>query len=219
MNRVTILFLLFFLILLNGCQKDQKQYRDTGNLKLILPFNGEWTTVWGGDTKELNYHHKSRGQKYAFDFIITDESGKSYKNDGKRNEDYYAFGKELIAPCDGEVAVAIDGIKDNVPGRKNKLYVPGNAVILKCGKGKYYFLAHLKNGSVKVKQGQNVKQGQVVGLCGNSGNASEPHLHFHLQDREDMIKAVGKKCFFDKIRVNGQVKKNHSPIKGEKVTN
>ncbi|HEY0056461.1 MAG TPA: DUF3887 domain-containing protein [Pedobacter sp.] len=77
--------------------------------KLQLPFKGEWTVTWGGDTKELNYHVESIPQKNAFDLLITNENGKTSKTDGSKNEDYYAFGKELISPCDGEVVLVVDG--------------------------------------------------------------------------------------------------------------
>jgi len=87
--------------------------------KLILPFKDEWTITWGGDTKELNYHIESEAQKNAFDIVITDKNDKSYKTNGKSNEDYYAFGKELIAPCDGEIVLVVDGVKDNIPGISN----------------------------------------------------------------------------------------------------
>ena len=66
----------------------------------------------------MNYHVESDAQKNAFDIIIKDKKGKSYKTDGKANEDYYAFGKELIAPCDGEIVLVVDGIKDNIHSRK-----------------------------------------------------------------------------------------------------
>ena len=69
---------------------------------MILPFNGEWYVFWGGDIRELNYHVDNQAQKNAFDFIIRDKDGKSFKTDGLKNEDYYAFGKEIISPCDGE---------------------------------------------------------------------------------------------------------------------
>ena len=62
-----------------------------------MPFQDEWTVTWGGDTAELNYHVENKAQKNAFDFVVTDEDGKSYKSDGKTNEDYYAFGKKLIS--------------------------------------------------------------------------------------------------------------------------
>lgn len=187
--------------------------------KLILPFHGEWTVVWGGDTKEQNYHIQSKAQKNAFDFIITDRTGKSYKSDGKTNEDYYAFGKELLAPCNGEIVLVVDGVKDNKPGELNPIYVPGNTVIIKTAANEYLFFAHFKQHSIKVKQGDKVKQGQILGLCGNSGNSSEAHLHYHIQQVEDMNKATGVKCYFDKIRINGELKTDYSPLRNEKVKN
>ena len=187
--------------------------------EMILPFKEEWTVFWGGDTKELNYHVESEAQKNAFDIVITDKNGKSFKTDGKTNEDYYAFGKELIAPCDAEVVLSVDGIKDNIPGELNPIYIPGNTVILKTKNDEFLFFAHFKQNSIVVKQGQKVKQGELLGLCGNSGNSSEAHLHFHIQNIEDMNKATGAKSYFSEIFVNGKLKKDYSPIKGEKVKN
>lgn len=186
---------------------------------LILPFRGAWTVFWGGDTKELNYHVVSKAQKNAFDIVIKDKNGKSYKTNGKNNEDYYAFGKEFFAPCDGIIVSVVDGVKDNKPGEMNPVYVPGNSVILKTVNNEYLLFAHFKNHSIKVKEGQNVKQGQLLGFCGNTGNSSEPHLHFHIQNVEDMNIATGVKCYFDKILVNGQLRTDYSPIKGEVIEN
>lgn len=184
---------------------------------MSLPFDGEWTVVWGGDTKELNYHVESEAQKNAFDIVITDEQGKSYKTDGQTNEDYYAFGKELKAPCDGEVVLVVDGIKDNVPGVLNPVYVPGNTVVIKTANNEYLFFAHFKQHSIVVKQGQKIKKGAPLGLCGNSGNSSEAHIHFHLQSAEDMNEAIGIKCYFESLQVNGQQKKDYSPIQKDKI--
>jgi murein DD-endopeptidase MepM/ murein hydrolase activator NlpD len=186
--------------------------------KLMLPFKNEWTIVWGGDTKELNYHVESKAQKNAFDMVITDEKGRSYKTDGQTNEDYYAFGQELIAPCDGEIVLVVDGVKDNEPGTLNPIYVPGNTVIIKTANNEFLFFAHFKQHSIVVKQGQKIKQGQLLGLCGNSGNSSEAHLHFHIQNEEDMNNATGVKCFFDKILVNAQPQTDYSPIQKEKIS-
>ncbi len=192
---------------------------DKNITQLILPFKDEWTVTWGGNTKELNYHIESDAQKNAFDFVITNEKGNSFKKDGKTNDDYYAFGKELIAPCDGEIVLVVDGVKDNLPGELNPIYAPGNTVILKTANNEYLFFAHFKQNSIVVIQGQRVKQGELLGLCGNSGNSSEAHLHFHIQNVEDMNKATGAKCFFGEIIVNGELKKDYSPIKGEKIKN
>ncbi|MNL26902.1 putative peptidase [compost metagenome] len=183
-----------------------------------LPFKGEWTVFWGGDTKEDNYHVVSKFQKNAFDIVIHNAAGKSFKTTGKTNEDYYAFGQPLIAPCDAEVVLSVDGIKDNVPGVTNPMYVLGNAVLLKTRNNEYILFAHFRQGSVKVKQGDMVKRGQLLGLCGNSGNSSEAHLHFHIQDQEDFTMATGIKCYFDKLKVNGADKTEYSPVKGDKVS-
>jgi len=187
--------------------------------ELMLPFREEWTVFWGGDTKELNYHVEHPAQKNAFDLVITDTRGRSFRTTGNVNEDYYAFEKEILAPCDGEVVMAVDGIKDNIPGEMNPVYIPGNTVIMRTGNNEYLFFAHFKQHSIKVKQGEKVKQGQLLGLCGNSGNSSEPHLHFHIQNAEDMNVASGVKCYFARVLVNGNLKMNHSPIKGEKIIN
>ena len=188
------------------------------NTKMKLPFKGEWSVTWGGDTKEQNYHVESVAQKNAFDFLIYDEKGLTHKGTGEANEDYYAFGKELYAPCDGEVVLVVDGIKDNIPGILNPIYIPGNTVIIKTANGEFVFFAHFKQHSIVVKQGQKVTTGALLGLCGNSGNSSEPHLHFHLQNTEDMTKATGAKCFFDQLKVNGVLKSDYSPVKGDKIS-
>ena len=70
-----------------------------------------------------------------------------------------------------------------------------------------------------MKQGQKVKKGELIGLCGNSGNSSEAHLHFHIQNVEDINKATGAKCYFDEIIVNGKIKNDYSPEKSDKIEN
>jgi len=190
---------------------------ERNDTKLALPFKGEWTVIWGGDTKELNYHVKDNAQKNAFDLIIKDSKEKSYKTDGIKNEDYYAFGKELFAPCDGEVVLTVDGIKDNKPGILNPIYTLGNTVIIKTIKNEYLIFAHFKQNSIQVKQGQQIKQGHLLGLCGNSGNSSEPHIHFHIQNVEDLNIATGIKCYFDRIIVDGKSKFDYSPMQAEKI--
>jgi len=206
-------------LLLKPYQEVTQPTMDRNTTKLILPFNEEWTVFWGGDTEELNYHVTTPSQKNAFDLVITDEKGKSFRGNGNKNEDYYAFGKELIAPADGEVVLVVDGIKDNKPGTMNPLYVPGNTVIIKTENNEYLFFAHFKQHSIKVKQGDRITQGQTLGLCGNSGNSSEPHLHFHIQNMEDMNQAIGIKCYFEAIHVNGELKKDYSPVKSERIRN
>lgn len=187
--------------------------------KLILPFEREWDVFWGGDTKENNYHVAVQSQKNAFDFLIQDKTGKSFKNNGQSNEDFYCFGENILSPCDAEAVMVIDGVKDNIPGEMNSFFATGNTVVLKTKNNEYIYLCHFKKHTIRVKEGQQVKQGKLLGLCGNSGNSSEAHLHFHLQNVENMNIATGMKCYFDNILVNGEPKSDYSPLKGEKIKN
>lgn len=187
--------------------------------QLILPFDDEWTVIWGGDTKQLNYHVESQAQKNAFDFVITDTDNKTYRTDGRTNEDYYAFDMEIFAPCGGEIVLAVDGIKDNTPGKINPAYLLGNSVILKTENNEYIIFAHLKQYSVKVKEGDIINQGELLGHCGNSGNSTEAHLHFHIQNIEDINGATGVKCYFTDILVNGNQMTDYSPIQKDKIEN
>ncbi len=189
---------------------------------LSLPFKGRWLVAWGGDTRELNQHHGVANQRFAFDFLGADEQGRTRKGMGTRNEDYLCFGREILAPDDGVVTEAIDGVRDNVPGSMNPFSALGNTVIIQHRPYEVSVLAHLQQGSVRVKAGDKVKRGQVIGLCGNSGNSSEPHLHYHLQNTPIIQDGTGIKCFFDKLVVTAkgasQAKTLYSPIKGEIVS-
>lgn len=186
---------------------------------LRLPFNGSWTVVWGGTTREQNYHVDVPAQRHAFDFLVTDSGGKTFRNAGTMNDDYYAFGKEIIAPCAAEVVMVVDGIPDNNPGKMNPVFVTGNTVVLKTAHNEYLVFAHFKKHSIAVREGQRVEKGTLLGLCGNSGNSSEPHLHFHIQDSMDLNAARGVACYFDNLKVNGATKRDHAPVKGEKIEN
>ena len=185
--------------------------------KMRLPFKDEWYVFWGGDTSKQNYHVDYKPYKNAFDFVMHGADGKSFKTDGKTNDDYYAFGKKLYAPCDGTVVLAVDGVKDNIPKEMDP-YIPlGNCVIIKTDANEYIVFAHFKQNTVSVHQGQRIHAGSYLGRCGNSGNSSEPHLHFHVQNTEKLYNATGIKCFFETVIVNGEKKTDHSPVQGELV--
>lgn len=151
-------------------------------ISLGLPFRDRWFVFWGGDSLELNQHIQHASQRRAADLIVVDDHGKSFRSDGRRNEDYYAYGKEILAAADGKVVTVIDGVPDNEPGSMNPYFALGNAVIVEHESKVYSVYAHLKPHSVRAKVGAKIRRGQVLGLCGNTGNSSEPHLHFQLQD-------------------------------------
>ena len=190
--------------------------------ELSLPFKGSWLVFWGGDTRELNQHHDAPAQRFAFDFCGVDDNGKRYRGDGVKNEEYFCFGREIYAPADGVVLEAIQGVRDNQPGVMNPYCLVGNCVILQHRTNEISVLAHLQRGSVAVRAGDHVKRGQLLGLCGNSGNSSEPHLHYQLQDSPVFHGALGIKVLFQKLvtRTNGksEMKTGYSPVKGDIIS-
>ena len=189
--------------------------------RLSLPFTGEWLVGWGGDTKRLNIHHDVPNQRVAFDFVIVDGSGNSHRGQGKQNEDYYAYGQPIFAPTDGSVIEVINGVRENAPGSMNSYAAVGNAVLIQHRKDEISVLAHLQPGRIAIRAGDFVTRGQRIGSCGNSGNSSEPHLHFHLQDHPTLQEGIGVKCVFEKVIVNtrGQdvLKPCYSPRKGDVI--
>jgi len=183
-----------------------------------LPFDGTWWMFWGGDTERQNYHVVVPDQRHAYDIVIW-RNGATHRGDGTRNEDYWAFGKPILAPAAGEIVIAVDGIKDNKPKlERNRQQIAGNHVLLKVADAEYLLLGHFKQGSVRVKTGDRVKLGQVLGLCGNSGNSTEPHLHIHLQNSATVFKSVGLPLAFDSYAADGKHLKSGRPVQGEFVT-
>ncbi|MCX7826297.1 MAG: peptidoglycan DD-metalloendopeptidase family protein [Verrucomicrobiae bacterium] len=189
--------------------------------QMRLPVNGEWYVLWGGATEEQNRHARTRSQRRALDLLIRDAQGKSFQGDGKRNEDYYAYGKEVLAPADGAVILAIDGVPDNKPDSPNNFMALGNCIMIQHAESEFSLLAHLQMGSLLVKPGSPVKIGQPIARCGNSGNSSEPHLHFHLQNLPVLQEGIGFPPVFQNIRVTTggrvRVEKEYSPVRGDTV--
>ncbi|MFP7492948.1 M23 family metallopeptidase [Terribacillus saccharophilus] len=175
--------------------------------KYIMPVKGEWFVFWGGTNEFINYHYAHANQRYAYDLEKV-RDGLSYHDSPTDNENYYAFGGEIVAPADGKVVQVVDGLKDSVPGEMDAENLAGNYVVIEHAHQEYSLLAHLKKNSVNVKVGDDVKAGQSIGTCGNSGNSSEPHLHFHIMDAADF--GTGKS-----IRI--QFKDGNEPIQGDTV--
>ena len=140
-----------------------------------------------------------RGQRFAYDLLVMKDGG-SHEGDGSKLEQYFAFGKPVLAPADGVVTAMESNLPDMTPGKMDPAHAMGNHVIIDHGNGEFSFLCHLRNGSVKVKPGDKVSSGQEIARCGNSGNTSEPHLHYHLQatgtfgDGDGLPCAVSRHC-------------------------
>ena len=108
----------------------------------------------------------------------------------------------------------IDGVEDNAIGEMNSKQLTGNTVIIRSQEGEYILLAHFKNNTIAVKERDKIKPGDLLGLCGNSGNSSEPHLHMQMMDKPEMKEATGLKMYFDELILNGESQaKNYSPVR------
>ncbi len=185
-----------------------------------LPFDDEWTVFWGGETRRENHHHGIAPQNLALDVVITAPGTQTtFSGDRSKNENFYCWGKPLYAPFDGVVEISVDGIPDNMPGVMNAHMVSGNCVMVRSPDGAVAVLCHLVNGSVKRVKGDKVKAGDLLGLCGNSGHSSEPHLHFHVQSETGFVRGEAMRPVFQSIVVNGSPKASHSPKKGERIAN
>lgn len=186
--------------------------------QLLLPFKGIWKVGNGGRDIASNNHLSPDGngpknQMYAYDFI------RNHAREGKKLEDYEAFGQEVIAPADGIIFQVIDGSRDVPIDESDGDMIFGNMIMIDHENGEYSVFAHLKYASIGVQVGDKVKQGDRLGLCGNTGNTSEPHIHYHLQDQPVTYKSNGLPIEFKKILVDGQIKENVELKKGQKVSN
>ena len=183
---------------------------------LRLPFEGEWFVFWGGRTVAQNYHAATNDQRFAYDILMM-KDGASHTGDGARNEDYLCFGQAIVAPAAGRVVEAVGDLPDNVPGQMDKAHVAGNHVVLDLGHDEYALLAHFRQGTLKVKTGDAVAAGAPLGQCGNSGNSSEPHLHFHLQHGATLFAAAGLPAQFQDYLADGQPVARGEPVKGQRI--
>jgi hypothetical protein len=185
---------------------------------LILPFKTTLMVSNGGLTPETNNHNRladkgPQNQIYAYDFRM-DNTGKEVKL-----EDYGVFGVEVIAPGAGVIAQVIDGSFDCDPGDADRSVGVGNMVMIDHQNGEFSLLCHFKHNSIVVKIGDYIKQGDLLGLCGNTGNTSQPHIHFNLQDNLLGYQAKALPAQFKRIMVNGVAKENYEPTRFEQVSN
>ena len=184
--------------------------------RLRLPFEGAAYVAWGGRAPHQNYHVQFADQRFAYDFFLLDGDA-IHRGDGTRNEDYACFERTIVAPAAGTVRAVLDTVTDNQPGRMNPDVPPGNHVVIDHGHGEYSVLAHLRRRSVRVRPGDRVKSGQAVGTCGNSGNSSAPHLHYHIQTKVRPGTGVGLPAQFRDYQADGHDVSVGEPLRGQRV--
>jgi len=155
----------------------RKRFNEDVSINITLPFFGEWNVTQAHDGE----HTHKNDWKHAWDFETTDEDGTDHSGSGLRVEDFYCFGKPVLAPADGWVEEILDGVDDNDIGEVNLEQNWGNTIVIRHHDKIFSMLSHLKKDSFKVEKGDYVKRGDVLALCGNSGRSPKPHLHFQMQ--------------------------------------
>lgn len=136
-------------------------------------------------------------QRFAVDWARLGEDGKLFRDDSTRNDAWYGYGDTVYAVAAGRVVTVRDGAPDAAPfaGAPDTPIEPhqatGNVVVLDLGGGRFATYAHLRAGSIRVKEGDRLAAGQSVARIGNSGNTHGPHLHFHVSDGSQPLASDG----------------------------
>lgn len=171
----------------------------TAHRLAINPIDGE---LWGAE-------------RFAIDYVQLMPDGRLFDGNVEDLRGYPYFGTDVHAVADGPVVAVLDGMPEQVPGvdptglRLDEY--GGNHVVQDIGDGNYAFYAHLKTGSVAVKPGDRLDTGQVLGQLGNSGNTDAPHLHFHVMDGPDPLKADGLPFVIDEFRLTARTSDEVGP--------
>lgn len=171
----------------------------TAHRMAINPIDGE---LWGAE-------------RFAIDYVQLMPDGRLFDGDPKDVKSYPYFGLGVHAVADGPVVAVLDQLPEQVPGvAPTGLRLDeygGNHVVQDIGNGNYAFYAHLKTGSVAVKPGDRLTSGQVLGDLGNSGNTDAPHLHFHVMNGPDPLKADGLPFVIDEFRLTSRSAEGTGP--------
>lgn len=179
--------------------KDYKSVRIYPIFKRAMYYNdhydGNVPSLW--DTMGRDCHIAS------FDAFANQTSGfmKLYRNDGSKNEDWYTFDAEVLSPIDGKVTRIYINPNSNNPG----YFIPSEAssITITREDGVNIVLAYIKD--PLVKEGDEVKEGQVIAYAGNNGCSRSPHVHiggwkddeplqieFDLYKMGELVREVGE---------------------------
>lgn len=172
-------------------------------IALRLPFMGTWFVAQGGDTMNVNHHMAIESQWFGIDFARVGGIHGRELADGvpHKLEDCYSWGETVVSPCQGQVERVEDGHPDNAIGTSDPSHPAGNYIVIKVKPDVFIFIAHFQHSSIAVQPGFQVATGQVLGLCGNSGNSTFPHVHLHVQNTPEYAAGTGQPFEFEGMDV------------------
>ena len=146
-------------------------------------------------------------ERFAIDFARIADDSRLITGPGKELSSYLHYGAAVHAVADGTVVSARNNEPDQVPGMLPEGITAeragGNAVFIDIGNNHFAFYAHMRPGSVRVRAGDRVKSGEIIGAIGNSGKTFGPHLHFHVVDRASPLAADGVPFVFSSFTGQG----------------
>ncbi|HWI20097.1 MAG TPA: M23 family metallopeptidase [Vicinamibacterales bacterium] len=185
---------------------------------------GQWVAMYDpllkGGHRTAVYTIDGRARipgRFAIDFITLPPSGAMIRNQSPRPPDLNGFGADVLAVADGTIAAALDDTADDMPQPVSPELASGNYVAIDIGDGHFAFYEHLQQGSVRVKAGDRVKRGQVIGRLGSSGSSSiGPHLHFHVADANSLLGAESVPFAFERFTVLGDFESLAALTSGER---
>ena len=148
-------------------------------------------------------------ETFAIDWVQVDANGLAYRTDGKKPEEWFGYGAEVVAAAPGTVVEVVRNLPNVLPGKNpdglTMEQIAGNRVIIDMGAGHYAMYAHLAPGSVQLHVGDHVQRGQKLGLLGNTGNTTAPHLHFQIMDRPSSLDDTSLPFVFNQMDLQGRV--------------
>ncbi|MGI5456485.1 M23 family metallopeptidase [Streptomyces sp. CA-249302] len=148
-------------------------------------------------------------QRFAIDWYRVGRQGQTWEGDPARLTSYLSYRQPVVASAGGRVVEVQDGVPDNTPPLTPPIppieNTVGNHVTVEVAPGRYLLYAHMKPGSLRVREGDHVESGQVLGLIGNSGNSTTPHLHFQVMTTAEFFPTDSPPFTFRQFRVLGQV--------------
>ncbi|WP_412469184.1 M23 family metallopeptidase [Pedobacter sp. KLB.chiD] len=195
-----------------------------------------WIAADGPGNSIDNHHRRGtiilggravNSRRFAIDWKKVKDSV-SFSGDAANVRSYFCYGEKIFAVADGTVISATDGLPDNIPGHGKAFHpavpltlekLPGNHIVIDLGEGHYAHYMHMKPGTVRVKKGDHVSKGQLLGNIGNSGDAREPHLHFEVTTSAQLLLGEGVPYVIDHYRSgiqNGFDDLHHNELPKEK---
>jgi hypothetical protein len=201
---------------------------DESPIVVAPPLRGEWIAGDSVNNRPDAAHrravliengHAWLAQRFAIDWVqykTVDGVRTTWKGLEDVNESYFCYSQPIYSVADGKAIDMADGLPENVPhSGKYAITIDadnaaGNHVVVEIAPQRYVLYAHMRPGTVRVKIGDNVHTGEILGLIGNTGSSTEPHLHMHIDDQPSFLAGNGVPYEFTQGEESGPVEANVS---------